>query len=140
MLLSGPNSHHDLSLYIWKTIAGNRMKNRRLQPRVAVSQRVILVVLVGVVSIGTDAAEDVNPIQFRHGDRIVILGSTFGERLGSLGYFESLLYTAFPSQRLSLRNLSRSADEVTRVEEIQDLLAYVHSKGDPQYQCFTGGD
>jgi lysophospholipase L1-like esterase/azurin len=46
------------------------------------------------------------------GSRIVLLGNTFAERMRHYGYFETLLQRRFAGQRLTVRNLGWSADEV----------------------------
>jgi glucose/arabinose dehydrogenase/plastocyanin len=54
------------------------------------------------------------PIPFvpQQGDRIVLLGNTFAERMQYDGYFETLLHAHFPGIELSMRNMAWSADEV----------------------------
>ena len=46
------------------------------------------------------------------GSRIVLLGNTFADRMRHYGFFETLLQRRFPGQRLTVRNLGWSADEV----------------------------
>lgn len=49
---------------------------------------------------------------FAKGDRIIIAGNTFAERLALYGYVEAGLRAALPELDLTLRNLGWSADEV----------------------------
>ncbi|WP_353718955.1 PVC-type heme-binding CxxCH protein [Dyadobacter sp. 676] len=46
------------------------------------------------------------------GDRIILLGNTFADRMRHYGYFETLLQKNFPGSQLTLRNMGWSADEV----------------------------
>lgn len=50
--------------------------------------------------------------EFGEGERVVLLGNTFAERLQYFGYFESILHYRFPANRLVVRNMGWSADEV----------------------------
>lgn len=50
--------------------------------------------------------------QPQKGQRIVIIGNTFAERLQNYNYFEPLLYKSFPDLNLTVRNMGWSADEV----------------------------
>ena len=55
------------------------------------------------------------PFVFEQGDRIAVVGNSFGEAIGEFGYFEAILNSAYPDKKITLRNLSWSGDEVTRV-------------------------
>jgi glucose/arabinose dehydrogenase/azurin len=46
------------------------------------------------------------------GDRIVILGNTFADRMRHHGYFETMLQQNYPDHQLTVRNMGWSADEV----------------------------
>ena len=46
------------------------------------------------------------------GNHISIIGNTFADRMQHDGYFESLVYKAFPQQGLTVRDLGFSGDEV----------------------------
>jgi glucose/arabinose dehydrogenase/azurin len=48
----------------------------------------------------------------KKGDRVVLLGNTFADRMRHYGYFETILQRSFPDKNLSLRNMGWSADEV----------------------------
>jgi lysophospholipase L1-like esterase len=50
--------------------------------------------------------------EFKDGDRLVLLGSAFIERMQSNGYFELELQCAFPDKKISVRNLGWSGDTV----------------------------
>ena len=60
------------------------------------------------------AASAQRPFQLEHGDHIVLIGNTLAERMQHDGWFETLLHNRFPQHELTLRNLSFSADAVTR--------------------------
>src|ERR1017187_4385082 len=49
----------------------------------------------------------------KEGDRIIIIGNTFAERMQYFGHFESLLHARFPELELVVHNLGYSADELT---------------------------
>jgi lysophospholipase L1-like esterase len=57
-------------------------------------------------------AEERPSLEFRDGDRVVLLGGTFVERLQWHDYLETLLTTAFPDRHVTFRNLGWSADTV----------------------------
>ncbi len=48
----------------------------------------------------------------KNGDRIILLGNTFADRMRHYGYFETLLQKNFPGKQLTMRNMGWSADEV----------------------------
>jgi len=68
------------------------------------------------------------PLPLRAGDRLVVLGGTFAERLVASGYFETLLVSRQPKLRLSLRSLAWPADEVTRKEFQFELIRYMNGR------------
>ncbi len=49
----------------------------------------------------------------RKGDRIILIGNTFAERMQYYGHFETLLHARFPELELVVHNLGYSADELT---------------------------
>lgn len=67
-----------------------------------------LVMVVGFSS----TAQSTERFQLRHGDRVVLLGGTFLERMQSYGYLETLLTTAYPTRDITFRNLGWSGDTV----------------------------
>lgn len=50
--------------------------------------------------------------QLRDGDRIVMLGGAFVERMNTFGYFETALTASFPKLNFTCRNLGWSGDNV----------------------------
>lgn len=52
------------------------------------------------------------PFEVRDGDRVVLLGATFIERLAAHDYFETALTSAWPERRFTVRNLGWSGDIV----------------------------
>ena len=54
------------------------------------------------------------PLPLEHGDHVVLIGNTLAERMQHDGWFETLLHHHFPQHELTVRNLSFSADAVTR--------------------------
>ena len=52
------------------------------------------------------------PLSFEKGDRIVLVGPTFVERMARFGYLETALTLAMPEKELTFRNLGWSADTV----------------------------
>ena len=52
------------------------------------------------------------PIEFKDGDRIVLIGSTLVEREQRYGYWETALLAANPSKRITVRNIGWSGDTV----------------------------
>ncbi|HEX4611591.1 MAG TPA: GDSL-type esterase/lipase family protein, partial [Urbifossiella sp.] len=47
------------------------------------------------------------------GDRVVIVGNAFAERMQYFGHFETLLHARFPGHELVVRNLGYTGDELT---------------------------
>jgi glucose/arabinose dehydrogenase len=52
-------------------------------------------------------------LELHRGDRIIIIGNTFAERMQYYGHFETLLHSRFPDLELVVHNLGYSADELT---------------------------
>jgi len=61
----------------------------------------------------TSFAQKVTNFNPQKGDRIILLGNTFADRMRHYGYFETLLQKNFPDKELRLRNMGWSADEVS---------------------------
>ena len=76
-------------------------------------QNFVFIVMLSLIAVLALGCKD-SPIDFKpqKGQRIVILGNTFAERLQYFNYFEPLLYKSFPDLNLTVRNLGWSADEV----------------------------
>jgi lysophospholipase L1-like esterase len=53
-----------------------------------------------------------DPLELRDGDRVVLLGGTFIERMQQHGYLESMVLTANPHKNITFRNLGWSGDTV----------------------------
>ncbi len=51
-------------------------------------------------------------LDLKKGDRIILIGNTFAERMQYYGHFETLLHARFPELELVFHNLGFSADEV----------------------------
>ena len=52
-------------------------------------------------------------LDLQKGDRVCVIGNTFGERMQFSGYFETLLHARHADQEIIFRNLSWSADTLT---------------------------
>jgi putative membrane-bound dehydrogenase-like protein len=61
----------------------------------------------------TDPHDSADRLQLHTGDRVVIVGNAFAERMQYFGHFETLLHSRFPDRELVVRNLGYSGDEVT---------------------------
>lgn len=70
-----------------------------------------LLVVVGLAPV-TLAVAEVEPLEFKEGDRIAWVGGAFIERDQAYGYLETLLTTALPEKNLTFRNLGWSGDTV----------------------------
>jgi glucose/arabinose dehydrogenase/lysophospholipase L1-like esterase len=64
------------------------------------------------------------------GDRVIILGNTFAERMQYFGHFETLLHSRFPDHELVVRNLGYSGDEITNLTRPQNFEKHGHSLAD----------
>ena len=72
--------------------------------------RYFLYILISCVLLNPAWADQrFNP---KKGDRIVILGNTFADRMRHYGYFETMLQQNYPDHQLTVRNMGWSADEV----------------------------
>ena len=60
-----------------------------------------------------EAADKTAKVKLEKGDRIVLIGNTFAERMGRFGNFETLLATRLPDLQLTLRCMGWSADTPT---------------------------
>ncbi len=79
-------------------------------------------------------------LELKPHDQIIIIGNTFAERMQDAGYFETLLHSRFPDQRLVVRNLGWSADELTLRPRSKDFQDHGHNladhKADVIIACF----
>lgn len=80
-------------------------------PRFALPTFVTLVAVLQAVS-GQSLADQPAPFELRHGDRIVLVGSTLVERAENYGYNETALTSRYPRRNLLFRNLGWSGDTV----------------------------
>ncbi len=64
---------------------------------------------------GKRAAQDDGPFELLDGDRVVLLGSTYVERMQAYGFLETQLTLAYPNRSLTFRNLGWSGDDVTGI-------------------------
>ena len=88
----------------------SRQRNRLTRYDDRMFQRSIFSTMVlGMASCLPFAAADV----VEPGDRVVVLGNTFAERMGHYGYLETMLQTTRPKDNISLRNMGWSGDELT---------------------------
>ena len=58
------------------------------------------------------AGDEAQPFEFRDGDRVALIGSTFVEREQVYGYLETLLRSRHPDKNITFRNLGWSGDTV----------------------------
>lgn len=65
-------------------------------------------------------AATASALDLQKGDRICVIGNTFGERLQFSGHFETLLHARHAEKEIVLRNLSWSADTLTLRPRPQD--------------------
>ena len=72
----------------------------------------VTLLLFGVIGTASHGQSVVPPFNPQTGNRIVLLGNTFADRMRHYGYLETLLQQTFPNQQLTLRNMGWSADEV----------------------------
>lgn len=70
------------------------------------------------------------PLQLNTGDKLVILGNTLAERMQHDGYFETRLQARFPQQRLVVRNLGWSADEIDLRPRSANFADHGHNLSD----------
>lgn len=77
--------------------------------------KIVLVVVWLVISFMGDLngqAHAAAPLVVNPGDKIVLIGNTFAERMSFFGHYETLLHARYPEHKLVFRNLGWSADEV----------------------------
>lgn len=81
---------------------------------------------IAVLASATFAAE----LELNKGDKIVLIGNTFVERMQDANHFETLLYERFPEHDLVIRNLGWSADELKLRPRSQDFNDHGHTLED----------
>ena len=84
--------------------------------------------------IASAAEREKGLFEFRDGDRVVLLGGTFIERMQNDGYFETMVTASYPHGNITFRNLGWSGDTVwgdsravfgTRADGFKRLVADV---------------
>lgn len=65
-----------------------------------------------LLSVMANGAEDPEGFELRHGDRVVLVGSTLIERAQSFDYIETALTARYPRRNILFRNLGWSGDTV----------------------------
>jgi len=79
-------------------------------------------------------------LQIKPRDRIVYIGGTFAEQMGTFGYFETIVTSRLPSAQLTFRNLGWSADTPTlqpRPLNFGDMHTHLaQQKADVIFLCF----
>ena len=87
---------------------------RRARFQIATWLPAALVVLASFApACGARARQPAKPeLVLRKGDRIILIGNTFAERMQYYGHFETLLHARFPEHELVVHNLGFSADEL----------------------------
>ena len=87
-----------------------------------------------------NAADGATKLKLERGDRIVLIGNTFAERMGRFGNFETLLATRLPELQLTLRCMGWSADTPTiqpRPLNFGDMHTHLaEQKADVVLLCF----
>ncbi|QRR01344.1 PVC-type heme-binding CxxCH protein [Dyadobacter sandarakinus] len=73
----------------------------------------LAIVFLFVTTVKKSSGQAANPgFNPKKGDRIILLGNTFADRMRHYGYFELMLQKNFPGRQLTMRNMGWSADEV----------------------------
>lgn len=72
----------------------------------------IALFLFGIMNTAAYSQLVMPPFNPKTGDRVVLLGNTFADRMRHYGHLETLLQQTFPGRQLSVRNMGWSADEV----------------------------
>ena len=76
-------------------------------------QRFIAMLTVVGLSLGLSGRVRAEaPLQVNPGDKIVVIGNTFAERMSFFGHYETRLHARYPEHKLVFRDLGWSADEV----------------------------
>ncbi len=76
-------------------------------------QRLHAVMALVGLSLGlSGSARAETPLVVNQGDKVVLIGNTFAERMSFFGHYETRLHARYPGHKLVFRNLGWSADEV----------------------------
>ena len=73
---------------------------------------IAFVTLLGLSWSLSASAHAETPLTVNPGDKIVVIGNTFAERMSFFGHYETRLHARYPEHQLVFRNLGWSADEV----------------------------
>jgi len=73
----------------------------------------LFLVLVTFLCYSGSAQADEQEFELRDGDRVVLLGGTYIERMQTNGYFETLMTSVYPNRTITFRNLGWSGDDVS---------------------------
>lgn len=105
-----------------------------------VSMGIRAAVLLTLAALGVSAQAAEPKLALNQGDKIVVIGNTYAERMHLFGNFETLLYSRFPESDLVVRNLGWSADELTLRPRSLDFQDHGHKltdhKPDVILACF----
>ena len=71
-----------------------------------------LIAFVTLFGLSMSAVWAEAPLVVNPGDKIVVIGNTFAERMSFFGHYETRLHARYPEHKLVFRNLGWSADEV----------------------------
>lgn len=85
-----------------------------IRPRFAASALAAIGLMIAPLATGQSLEEavELRGFEFKQGDMVALIGSTFLEREGRFGHLEAALAQAYPSLGLRFRNLAWSADTV----------------------------
>ena len=100
------------------TTTRRAMNSTRLLPAL------LLAVASHLLSSLSTSAQNTNALEFRDGDRVVMVGDTFIEREREHGMIEFLATTQFPDRHVTFRNLGWSGD----TPQGQSRVGFDHSK------------
>lgn len=83
--------------------------------RRCLAANVAVLPVLAVMLVTPAIAQPNEPFELRDGDRVVLLGGTYIERMQSHGYFETLLTAAYPNRNITFRNLGWSGDDISGI-------------------------
>lgn len=86
--------------------------------------------LAGLLALLLAATAHAQPVPLESGDRVLVIGNTFAERVAMSGYLEAALHAAYPDASLTIQHVPWSADEVgirPREQAVPTTESYVSS-------------
>lgn len=92
----------------------------------------LLVASLFCVASASTASAGPGHLELKPGDRIVLIGNTFAERMLYFGHWETRLQARFPEHALVVRNLGWSADELTLRPRSLNFQDHGHTLQDHQ--------